>query len=206
MSDKTNPTQSGRGILRRWRIAGIGLASAIALAGCNGTPGGEPTVTPATSILPSITATPTPSDDAEALFKEAEAVYREFFAEYQKVVEAGGASSLPPQFQELMSTRMQEGAAAAFREMLTMGYRSAPGQRGLLIGPVPLAEESQDFAIRLKSCQDERQVTFLNADGSVKGMGILAENVTNFVREGGKLKIDRNTTRKVEECTLPSES
>ena len=191
----------------RFALACAGAALAgLVLAGCQSAP-------PAPAPTPTFTCTPEAGGDPfpcsqfqhdemvakDALYAEAEAVYRRFLAEDVRIMRAGGVSEPTKVLLETTTGAFLDGSLADYRQFVHDGTH-AEGSEPRLVSLTRLPGVSLGGSeVAMRACQDGRSLRFLQ-DGLEVGRGQLVEGKVFFSRVRGSLKIWSSDGGKVETC------
>lgn len=189
---------------------GVGMALALVLAGCVSAPV-PGTVTPVP--VPTFRCTPEAGGAEfdcsrteheamvaqEALWQEAEAVYRKFLAEEARIMRAGG---IREPSEVLLST-----TTGAYLDDVMNTYRGFLDNRIVAKGEDPTLRSFQRVPGRTKpgallsanTCVDLRSFEFVEGDESL-GPGPIALDETYFGMADGRLKIVGADGKEVEKC------
>jgi hypothetical protein len=181
------------------------LAVGIALlAGC--TPA-DPNLQPTYSCTPddgsSPYACPKVQYDAKAkeaaLYAEAEAVYRKFFAEQERIYRAGGITEPSPVLLETTTGNYLAGSMIAFSDLVK--YKgTATGGAFVLAWMKRVPYGSKNGAVTaLQACVDSSSVT-MRAEGEPPEPGKISSEIVYFTRDGQTLKAFDFQTVKVTQC------
>lgn len=163
-----------------------------ALVGCSPQPAASPTPGPSSS------PTPSPTASEQALFAEAERVFKAQYAALLKYSARGGADSLPVEFNQWLAGTYRGEREQLLRTIKVTGYR--------YLGPAPVIEVSpapgvvfQDSEIAIASCVDGRKSRVKYGDGRTAN-GDVSVHTSFLKRFDGVLKIFENRIEKVQEC------
>lgn len=187
-------------------VLGAGLCLVLAVAGC--TPGGGTPVSPTPSpVRPSLslpvsppTPSGTPSASADALYEEAVAVFRAYYAEELKVARSYAPATTPAVFDRYLTGNAALLWDAQVKDQHEMGLRLAPSPDPILtIAPAKTPERS---LVGIQVCEDSRAIDIIDAKGRVIGNSNLLHNVWGFVRVEGRLKITYVDGGEVATCPI----
>ena len=189
----------------RFRFLALPVAAVLLAAGCtpgNGTP--TPTPTPSVSSVASPTSTPssTPTPSSEdALYAEAERVYRAALEAQWKFELTGDYSEFPPELAEYYGPEFLEELKAAFEVAKEQGLRLTGGVPVVEIGPIPGAgKDASEVAIQV--CYDGRGLVAVDAEGAVLNQGELLREIAYLKSYDGQLKIFDSELAKVDQCSV----
>jgi hypothetical protein len=183
------------------------LAAALAvLSGCVGAPADEPTY----SCTPEAGGTPSPcrrvqfeeSSKRLALYAEAEAVYRKYLAEDERIWRAGGVSEATAVMQETL-TGPALSSALNFYQALGSTHTKLDGGESKLVWVKRVPDEiSPGMLVALQACVDQHTASLVSEGEPTESGGYFSDTI-NFSREGGVLKIhqlSQPATGEVESC------
>ena len=171
---------------------GVVAILAVLLAGC--VPTSSPSPSPS---LPS----PTPSENAREreeriAYEEAEAVLREFRAEFGRLLNDGGASTPPESLTRLAGGEMLTSAALSLRQAHELGARSIGTARLVLVSAAGYSGAS----VTIKTCEDGRQVRILQGKKEL-GRGSVVEATYEVRRGGASWRVWSTTQNEAKSCT-----
>lgn len=210
--------------MARFTVAGTALVSAVCLlAGCQGplpTPSPSPTPSRAATQLPTPTPTPTPSPRCtpeaggaeypctqaqydemkakDALYAEAEAVYREFYTESVRLSRAGGTSTPTDALLQTLSAAALDDFMRIFTGMLERGIHAEGSDPELHIVRLP-GKSKAGSIVALSVCIDSRNWAYYRKERKV-APGRVAVDEAYFSRVGSVLRIVGTDGREVSEC------
>lgn len=185
-------------------VAGAALLLML-LAACQPVPTGSPSVTVspvATGPAPVCTATPgaTPTpctaeqqaaqqaeqQKQDALYREAERVYRAFLAEDEKISRAG--SLITPEFKQLIVSGLVAKYEATYKRNRDAGARMVDGSVILrFVRPAP-GKSYQGSVVALESCVDATSTKVMIGDKKVAD-GRKVHSFTYFAEQEGSLRL-----------------
>ena len=193
------------------------LAATVLLAGCQPSAPGSPTPS---SPPPSATATPTPTflctpeaggeatectqaqyDEMkakDALYAEAEEVYRRFFAESVRLSRAGGTAEPTEVLLETSTGDYLANMIDIFTGMRERGVRAKGTDPKLVISRLP-GKAKSGSVVALKICIDSRGWAFYRGESRVTS-GRLAVDDVYFSRLGESLKMIGADGRETTTC------
>lgn len=163
-----------------------------ALVGCSPQPAASPTPSPSSS------PTPSPTASEQALFAEAERVFKAQYAALLKYSARGGADSLPAEFNQWTT--------GTYRAEMTqfLGALKQSGER--FVGPSPKITirpgtglVMADSRIAILACVDSSKSKYRKASGSTY-FGSVDVHTAFFKEEGGRLKLFENRIEEVASC------
>ena len=203
--------------MRRLAWNAVTVLAAAVLAGCQ-----PATPTPPSSTTPvqSPTSVPTPTylctpeaggDEApcseieyeemkakDALYAEAEAVFREYFAENIRISRAGGVTQPTETILRTTTGSVLKSLMEVFRDMETRGVRAVGSDPVLLVERAPgLAREGS--AVALEVCTDATGWSFYSGDEFVSS-GRMANERVYFAKAEESLKMVYIEGKWVESC------
>ncbi|PKQ30802.1 MAG: hypothetical protein CVT62_12735 [Actinobacteria bacterium HGW-Actinobacteria-2] len=180
-------------------IVGLSL-----LAGCTpADPAGQPTY----SCTPDDGSSPYPCHKVQydakakeaALYAEAEAVYRKFFAEDERINRVGGANEPTPVILETTTGRFQTDVMAGYRNLLAI-HGTATGGEFKIAWIKRQPKDSLDGSIvALLACTDASSVQ-MGARGKTPVAGPVIQYIGYFVRDGAALKLTAARSKVVSSC------
>lgn len=183
--------------------AAIAAIIALALTGCAQP---DPNAAPTYTCTPS-TGTPQPCYKAERdlqikedkLYAEAEAVYRKFSAEEERISRMGGADDATPILRETLTGDYLDSATKVFRTLKQQHATAIGGTYRLAWVRRSTNESSSAYVTVLKVCLDTSSVQ-MGAAGKSSQPGRITERTVYFVREADSLKIAHGTYEQVRSC------
>lgn len=135
----------------------------------------------------------------DALYAEAEAVFREFFAENIRISRKGGVTEPTEAMLKTSHGSYLDDALELFRNLHAQNLR-AEGADPVIVRVTRLAGQSKAGSIvALQVCVDAREWAFFDGDDLVTTGG-MAEDDTYFAEVNGALKIIGADGRDVEAC------
>lgn len=135
----------------------------------------------------------------DALYAEAEAVYRKFLAEDTRIMRAGGVAEPTDVILETTSGAFLEDVMSQYREFEQEGLK-AEGSGPDLISVKRAAGRSKTGSIvSITTCVDGRSTDFIK-QGKPIGSGVLARDDNYFARVDGLLKVVGADGKEVESC------
>ncbi len=187
----------------RHRFAGRGLLVAsclLAFLGTACTPSDPPSPTP-TGNVPSASPTPTPTENAQEreerlAYAAAETSYREFRAEFYRVLRAGGSKSATP--------KMKATAAGPYLKYFTELAQAYKGERVHSTGTErtgyarPAGYSSNSLVLDV--CEDSRAVKDFDRKGRKTGSGEIRTARLEVRKVGGAWKVWDGTGKKASSC------
>ena len=163
-----------------------------ALVGCSPQPAASPTPSPSSSPTPSTTAS------EQALFAEAERVFKAQYAALLKYYGQGGSETLPPEFNQW--------TAGTYRAEIQQFLRAAKQSGDRYLGPPPRIVVNRadgvvmaDSAIAVAACVDSSKSNYRNPQGKPY-KGSIDIHMAFFKREGSALKLFENRIETVTSC------
>lgn len=188
------------------RPAAVVLVALVALTGCQAPTPSEPpptrtTAAAAPSPTPSPSCTPeaggasypcTPAQYAamkqkDALYAEAEAVYREFHAESVRLSRVGGAATATDLLKKLTTGSALKGITEVFASMHRRGVHAEGVDPEIRISRLPGRSKAGSI-VALTICTDSTGWRYLKGDEQV-GVGRIANEDVYFSRASGALKL-----------------
>lgn len=124
----------------------------------------------------------------DALYAEAEAVYRKFLAEDERIFRQGGVSEPTPTLLDTATGAFLEDSMELYRTLKTEDRRLVGGEMKLvsLVRAPGITKEAS--LVSLRSCVDARSASVV-VKGKNAGHGYQVEDLLYFGRVGGGLKI-----------------
>lgn len=185
------------------------LPAALVLAGC--TPTAPPTTsapTPTFLCTPEAGGAESPCSQQDyekmkardAQYEEAEKVYREFRAEYERVVRAGGSTSLSPKLKQVIGNQdLAKSLASQLRMFKAQGLHiEGPGLEIKSVTRRP-GVEMNGSSVAIEFCSDGSSTAIKRGNTKVRSGGIA--NETAFFRDSGSgMKIVATTYEEVKKC------
>lgn len=185
-----------------WSRIAVLAASCVLLWGCTEAP--RPSTPPPSPVAPTPTFSCTPEAGGAAyecsqfdyeqmvakdkLYAEAEAVYRKFAAEDERILRAGGANEATPILLLTATGPFLADSLAIYRSMAEKGRHLSGGEVKLVrIERVPDAQK-QGSVVAIRVCVDLSSVTIVENGRSI-GPGVKGSDLLYFIREGGRLMI-----------------
>ncbi len=199
------------------RLVVATLAATLLLAGCQpsgpvGPTPSSPPASPTASPTPTFACTPeaggeeTPCSQTQydqmkardALYAEAEAVFREYFAENIRISRAGGVEEPTEVILATTTGSARESVMEAFREFARRGSRARGEDPVLSIAREPGISRG-DSVVTMRACVDARGWAFYKGDEMVSE-GRTAEDRVYFSVTGRGLKMSFIEGRWVTSC------
>lgn len=184
-------------------------AACVLLVGCTAAPVVSPTPTP----TPTFSCTPEAGGAAyecsqfdyeqmvakDKLYAEAEAVYRKFFAEDERIYRAGGVDEPTPVLLETTTGKFLEDSMRIYRALRKYETRAVGGEfRIAWLKRVPGVTSNGSVAA-LQSCSDASSAVLV-APGSSNVSAGWGLEVLYFARDGGDLKLSAANGDQVNSC------
>ncbi len=184
----------------------VALLTGALLSGCAPTPGPSPAPSP----LPSFQCTPEAGGDAfpcterqhqdmlakDALYAEAEEVYRKLFAEEVRLYREGAPIS--PEIAKYARGAYLLATEARHAEQASLGHRSEGDYRLAHLGRNPGLSKSGSL-VSLVACVDGSEVVEMKGQERL-GTGNVVLEELYFVREDSRLKVDGFVSKAVDQC------
>ncbi len=189
-------------VIRAW-LVGLAVALSVASTACGSSaPASAPEPSP---NLPSVPedARSISSASQDALYAEAEQVYRDFFAEHQIVLSQGGSAELPSQFSQYLMQDYRLAASKIYEALREYRLKSKPGTQVRLAKLAPYPYETVDGSlVTIAACSDSSGSPLVGADGTEYPGGINFD-VLFLKRDSDQvLKIFDGRDEVVEKCPL----
>ncbi len=184
------------------------LFGCLVLAGCLVAcqPGGDATPSPTSSVSASPSHRPTPTGsattpDEDALFAEAERVFRAALQSREPYAVHGDYSEFPPELADYYSPEYLELIRLGFESQKEQGLHIGSGEPVTTVAPLRgVSKDGSEVAIR--TCQDARDVVVVDRAGAEVGRGSLTTSITYFKTFDGRLKIFDADVEEVEQCPI----
>ena len=159
---------------RRWWLVGAVTVLTCALGvGCTPDPDPEPTPSSSpTAASPSVTPIPTPPEtdlerEQRLDYEAAEKVYRQFRAEYRRVLRAGGAKQATKVMKETAGNGYLKETEAVVKAYKNFGDHQEGREKLVYVRYTGWKSEN----VTLDVCEDDRSVKALDKDGKSIGPG-----------------------------------
>jgi len=185
-----------------WSRIAVLAASCVLLTACTAAPQPSTPAPSATTPTPTFSCTPETGGTAyecsqfdydqmiakDKLYAEAEAVYRRFAAEDERLLRAGGVREASQVLLDTTTGPFLKDSLSIYRSMLDKKRHLSGGEIKLVsIKRVPNATK-QGSIVALQVCLDLSTVTIIE-NGRTIGAGVDGSDLLYFVREDNKLKI-----------------
>ncbi|MGC3992609.1 MAG: hypothetical protein QM779_00510 [Propionicimonas sp.] len=189
------------------RLAVITVAGVCLFTGC------QVTATPTPTPAPSYRCTPEAGGDEfdctekqyqdmvakDELYAEAEAVYRKFFAEDERILRAGGISTATPVLEETTTGAFLEDSMDYYRSLKKDDSKLVGGQVLLTsLLRVPGASKGGSL-VALRACIDASTAE-IQIRGKKAGQGRTGSDLLYFGRVSGQLKIQGADGKEGDTC------
>lgn len=186
------------------------VAALLVAAGCVQTtpPGPLPQATPSWSCTPVAGGTPYrcyEHDYQEAaaqnkLYEQAEAVYRKYHAEYERIYRAGGVSEPTPVLLETTTGQALDSAMANFRDLLSGPTRLVSGTfTTAWIRRLPSIAQDGSVAT-LEVCSDSSEAVIQTKGQKAHSVGQDTDERYYLIKSGSELKLGLVEHKWVEAC------
>lgn len=173
-------------------------AACMLLAGCTAAPAVSPTPTP----TPTFNCTPEAGGAAyecsqfdyeqmvakDKLYAEAEAVYRKFAAEDERILRAGGTTEATPVLLETTTGPYLAETLARYQWMQGRDRHLAGGSFTLASIERMPGRQKKGSVVAIKVCVDLRDVSIVER-GKTVGRGVVGSDLLYFIQDGALLKI-----------------
>lgn len=194
----------------RRTVAAVTAMAAVLMAGC----GPQTAVSPTPSPSPTFMCTPeaggseAPCSEQDyqkmkakdALYAEAEQVYRTYQAEFLKVIRAGGADQLTPELKVVVGSDDVEKAIVAELKNFKNSHLSITGPGAQIVDAVRKPGLVRgDSVVTMAFCIDSRK-TKIRQNGKSIGGGVLGVETTYFSRIDNTLKMTYIDGKEVKKC------
>ncbi|HAM44202.1 MAG TPA: hypothetical protein DCM67_04130 [Propionibacteriaceae bacterium] len=182
------------------------LAVIIALLG-SGCTQPDPNAAPSYTCTPSDGGTAQPCYKAEydqkikedALYAEAEAVYRKFLAEDERIHRVGGASAATPVLLATTTGSYLESAMTVYKALKAAKATASGGEFKIAWVRREPRLSMANSLVALTACTDTSSVQ-MGSQGKTPLPGRISERTVYFVREADQLKITDGTYKLVDQC------
>jgi hypothetical protein len=183
------------------RLAGRGLvvgSCLLAFLGTACTPSDPPAPPPSSTAA---AVSPTPVENAQEreereAYAAAETSYREFRAEYYKVLGRGGSKSATP--------RMKATAAGPYLKEATEVIQAYRGLHNKSKGSLAISQVRGNgytpTDLILSACEDSSDISYFNSKGEFTGRGEPRSVELTLRRVGGAWRVWSGTGKKVSSC------
>jgi len=192
----------------RSRFVASAAACAL-LAGCTAPPAPSPTSTP----TPTFSCTPEAGGTAyecsqfdyeqmvakDKLYAEAEAVYRKFFAEDERIYRAGGVDEPTPVLLETTTGRYLRDSMSLYRALREHQARLATGSPNLVSLQRLPGVGRDGSVVAMAACVDARSVQ-VQGQGGYESRGSLYLERLYFASTGQSLKVNSSQWKELESC------
>ena len=185
-------------------VATIAVIIALTASGCTQP---DPNAKPTYACTPSDGGTARPCYKAEydlqakedALYTEAEAVFRKFVAEDERIYREGGASGVTPLILQTTTGDFLKVRAATYKALKDTHTSLVDG--GFRIAWIKRAPElaAPGAVVTLKNCLDGSTAKLATAGSKSWHAGFTSDTL-NYVREAGVLKISSASGKDVKGC------
>lgn len=135
----------------------------------------------------------------DALYAEAEAVYRKYLAEHIRILRAGGLGEPTEVLQMTTSGEFLSDAMVTYRDYAARQIEASGEDPQVLSLERAPGRAKTGSLVSMTSCVDARTLTFSEADEYL-GRGTLARDENYFARIDGVLKLIGVDGEQVEEC------
>ncbi len=185
------------------------LFGCLVLAGCLAAcqPGGDATSSPTSSVSASPSHRPMPTGsattpDEDALFAEAERVFRAALQSREPYAVHGDYSEFPPELADYYSPEIPGTDPSRVRtSQKEQGLHIGSGELVTTVAPLRgVSKDGSEVAIRTR--QDARDVVVVDRAGAEVGRGSLTTSITYFKTFDGRLKIFDADVEEVEQCPI----
>ncbi|MEE9964551.1 MAG: hypothetical protein K4304_05585 [Propionicimonas sp.] len=183
------------------------IAALIALA-ASGCTQPDPNAKPTYACTPSQSGTPQPCYKAEhdlqakedALYAEAEAVYRKYLAEDERIYRAGGVSAATPIMLETLTGGGLQQALETYRELISSSTKVVDGHFELKQLRRAPREQLGNSVATLESCIDGTSIVYREGKTSYAGNLSLERAYFSTTDEGLKISSFKSYSGKVATC------
>lgn len=176
-------------------------ALAVLLSGCQ--PAVPPSPSPTTPApTPAPTPTPTPTENAQEreeriAYEQAEAAYRAFGAEYDRVAAAGGSMEPTAAMRRYAGGSYLRAYARVLRQQKEIGAVA----KGRAVVAYVKPSGFEPASLLLASCEDGSKIRIFDAKGKLLGTGVVARLQLTARKVSGSWLIWQSKEEKVRECS-----
>jgi hypothetical protein len=186
-------------------VAALAVITALLASGCTQP---DPNAAPTYTCTPADGGTPAPCYKAEydqqvkedALYAEAEAVYRKYLAEHVRIYRAGGATTASPVMIETLTGEALEQALETSRRIAANHTKAVGGEFKIgYLRRVP-GETIGDSVVTWESCEDATSVTFKDDNPARHGGFSLERAYFSPTEDGLKISSFTHSLSEVDSC------
>ena len=186
----------------------IALVALGLLAACTPAPAVTVSPTPVLQCTPESGGTPAPCSKTDydamvakdALYAEAEAVYRKYFAEDVAMIRLGGADALTPGLIETTMGDFQAQSLDLYRSWKQRGYRMTSGDFVIAYIRRNVGESVGGSLVSLLVCADGSSAKLVEGGQPNAGTNLFLMGKYFFARDGAALKIAGSKEKAGTEC------
>ncbi len=185
-----------------WSRIAVLAASCVLLTACTAAPQPSTPAPSATTPTPTFSCTPEAGGTAyecsqfdydqmiakDKLYAEAEAVYRRFAAEDERILRAGGTTEATPILRETTTGPFLAETLERYRWMHARDRHLSGGTFKLMSLKRAPDRSKKGSIVAMRSCVDLRSVQIVEGDKAVGG-GVVGTDLLYFIRDGEQLKI-----------------
>jgi hypothetical protein len=185
-------------------VAALAVIVALLGSGCTQP---DPNAAPTYTCTPSDGSTPAPCYKAEydqqvkedALYAEAEVVYRKFLAEDERIHRVGGVSAATPVLLATATGSYLESAMTVYKALKAAKATASGGEFKIAWVRREPSLSMANSLVALTACTDPSSVQ-MGSRGKTPLPGRISERTVYFVREADQLKITDGTYKLVDQC------
>jgi hypothetical protein len=180
------------------------LLSLIVVAGCSSAP---PSSEPTFSCTPEDSGTPYPCQQVQyeesikrvALYVEAEAVYRKYQAEDERIWRSGGVAEATPVMQETLTADALSSALSIYQALKSTNTKLVGGEVNVAwVKRVP-KEIGPGMTVALQVCVDSHTASLVSKGEQGEPAGYTSDTMS-FSLESGLMRIQTVSGDEVESC------
>jgi hypothetical protein len=186
------------------RLSSVFLLSLVVLAGCSSL---APSDAPTFACTPEAGGTPYPCQRVQyeestkrlALYAEAEAVYRKYLAEDERIWRSGGVAEATPMMQETLTGEALASALSIYQALKSTNTKLAGGEVKLAWMKRVPKEIRPGMAVALQVCVDSHTASLVSKGEQSEPAGYTSDTM-NFSLQSGLLRIQSVSGDEVESC------
>lgn len=189
--------------VRRGVLTSLGVLAAVCALGTGCVPSAAPVPSPSppSPAPPSASPVPTPTENAQEreeriAYEQAEAAYRAFGAEYDRLAEAGGALMPTATMRRYAGGPFLKAYARVLRQQKEIGARARGRVRVAYVKPAGYSPTS----LLLSTCEDGSGIRIFDARGKPLGSGAIAQAQVTVRKQTGAWLLWQSTEKKVDSC------
>ena len=138
----------------------------------------------------------------EALYRQAESVYRGYVAEYVRVMRSGGARELTPALKEVLADpELAKNTLAQLRQFKADGLRVAGPDPTITVATREPGLTMHGSSIAVRFCVDARSLAVYRGKTKRSELGVSRETMFFRAANADELRIVAGTFEVVKSCT-----